>query len=744
MSELTDALDGLATDQPASSDTADAAAIPAPPSLLQRVAEELRPASLLNSLIAALVYSTIAITVAIAYGALLFGGDLSAHVPAGIGLVLLAMALNGGLMALIAAAVGGAMPDPAARATYVTVAATFALGSALAGLAFLLLGWFRLGNLIRFIPYPVIGGFLAGSGLILADRSISLMSGVPLLASFGQPDVWVRWLPGLALAVIIKLVTLRVKHPLAMPVVLVAAGDRFYVAVWVAPMTVSQAMWLGWLVGQMPSGGLYDPVRPADLMLVDWPLVFDQLPALASAVVVSVVAVLLNATSIELAVEHDVDLNHELRAVGLANLFAGLGGGPVGFHVLGGTALVRRMGAATRLVGLLVAALCAVVMLVDVPFLAYLPKVVLGGLLLYLGLDMVWAWVYEAWFRLPRTDYGVVILILLVIYFVGFLEGVGLGIVLSAILFVVSYSRINVIKYELTGANHRSTVERPHLIRDLLRQKGHWLYVLKLQGFIFFGTANILLEQVRARIETEEQQKPRYLILDFHLVTGLDSSAMLGFQKMKQLAARHGIKLVLTDIRPAMLNQLDKPPFSAGRGDLWFVFGDLDHGMEWCENRLIDDLGSVGFKTRPPTVRQQFRRVLPRGTDLDHLMQYFEPQELKTGEHLLREGDPTMGMYFLEQGRLRVQLELPDNKALRLRIMNPGTVIGEVGTYLDRPATASVIAEEPSVLYHLTPKALNQMEKHDPAVAAAFHRFMAQIISERLSDTNNTLRITLD
>lgn len=190
----------------------------------------------------------------------------------------------------------------------------------------------------------------------------------------------------------------------------------------------------------------------------------------------------------------------------------------------------------------------------------------------------------DAWRKLPRGDYFVVVLILIVIATVGFLESVGVGIVIAVVLFVVNYSRIDVVKHALSGASHPSNVDRPRRHRRLLRQEGDQTFILELQGFLFFGTANNLFQRVRQRAADRDLVPLRYVVLDFRLVSGLDSSAVLSFVKMKQLADAMGLTLVLAHLSPTIREQLEKGGFGE-ESERLRAFSELDRGVEWCEDR---------------------------------------------------------------------------------------------------------------------------------------------------------------
>jgi SulP family sulfate permease len=738
--------------------------------LASGIAKEFRPRHLLSSVAAGLVAGIIGVTIAAAFGTLVFAGDLSSHVSAGIGLMLFSTAIIAALtafttslrglvaglqdaaiaiLALVAATITQSMPASAtSQETFLTVSAAIALTSCLTGIAFFLLGQFKLANLIRFIPYPVVGGFLAGSGVLLATGAISVMTDTPVsptqLSPLVAADLLPRWLPGLFLAVILLVVARRSSNALLVPGVLLGGIALFYTVLAVTGTPIAKAVDGGWLLSSMPEGGgqLWQPLRPADLAAVDWAVLVTQIPSLLAVGVVSIISTLLCATGVELATDQDTDLNRELKAVGISTIASGLGGGVIGTHIVSDTALAHKMGGKGRLVGLFLAAVCVTVLLFGGSIVTLFPTPVLGGLLLFLGLDFLVTWIYDAWFRLPVTDYAIVILIAVVISTVGFLQGVGLGIALTILLFVINYSRVNVIRHTLTGESFQSNVDRPRLYQQLLREKGHWIYILELQGFIFFGTATRLLEQVRQRLEAPDTRPPHFVVLDFRLVNGLDSSAVLSFAKMKQMGREHDITLVFTHLAPKMHRQMAKELFQEDDRNTWRVFPDLDHGIEWCEEQMIDTFESVGFGARPETLIKLLEKTLPADR-VASLMSYFEQVDIKQGHCLIRQGDTHDGLYFVEAGQLTATLDCGDDQTVRLRTMTAGTVIGELGLYLQRKATASVVADEPSTVFYLSADKLRQMETHAPEIATPFHRFVIHVLGERLAGMNDTIQALL-
>jgi SulP family sulfate permease len=708
------------------------------------------------------VAGVLEVVLATSLAALVFSGELAENRGAGIGL-----AIFGGAVVMLVIAVFSSVPfsvgsiqdttatiiallaariaaDVRTDDAFLTVVLVVAVTTVVAGLFFFALGTLRLGDLVRYVPYPVIGGFLAGTGWLLVKGGAGVLTDVSVsMSTLGDvAGEWAKWLPGLALALTLVWVTRRRPHPAVIPAISLAAIALFYAVALVSGQGVDGARDGGWLIGPFPGGGLWRPWSLEAVGGADWGAVLSQAAGMGTVVIVGVLTMLLNTTGIELVTERDVDLNRELRAAGAANVVAGLGGGLVGFHALSLTALAHRAGARTRLPGIIGAAICGATLVLGAGALSLFPKPVLGGLLLYLGLGFLLDWVVLAWRRLPRVDYALVLLILVVIAAFGFLIGVGVGTLVALVMFVVEYSRGDVVGRAISGAAYRSNVDRDPGHLAILRERGERIHVFELQGYLFFGTASSLLDRIKERLADAGLLEVRFAVLDFRRVSGLDSSAVLGFTKLRQLASSRGITLVLTGLDERHGRGLERGGFAEDPGAGVRFLPDLDRGVQWCEDRLLEEAGAPST-AEPPPLEDQLRAALG-SVDPRLVLPYLEAIEVGAGDTLMRQDEPSDGLYFLESGRLTVQLESPEGGRMRLRTVGPGTVVGEVTLYLGTPRTASVVAEVPSRLHRLSADALARMERGDPTVAAAVHRMFARLLAERLTDTLNEVEALLD
>ncbi|MFN2215139.1 MAG: SLC26A/SulP transporter family protein [Anaerolineales bacterium] len=728
------------------------------------LSRDIKSVQILPGFTSGLVVGLVEVIIAISFAALIFTGEISISIATGIGLALIATTINGivitlltslpgtisgiqdapsAILATLSAALVASMPPGAPeQEVFVTVIMAISITTILCGVFFLAMGYFNLGSLVRFLPYPVVGGFLAGTGWLLVTGSIHMMTDITpslhKLSSLFQPEILLLWIPGLIFALILLVIMNRYNHYLLLPGLIFGAILSFFLITRLAGFSISDASANGWLLGPFPEGSLIGSLPLSSLLQVNWGLIVRQVGSMVIILVISAISLLLNASGLELEVRADLDLNHELRSAGIANLLGGLFAGFIGYHQLGLSVMNQKLGSKTRLTGLFAAAVCVAALVTGTSLISLFPKFILGGLLLYLGLAFLHEWLYETWFRLPKSDYLVILLILFVIASVGFLEGVAIGILAAVILFAVNYSRIDVIKHSLTAATYQSTISRPKLQRRLLQRYGNQILIIELQGFIFFGTANQLLEQMRAHINLHARTRLCFMVFDFVHVTGVDSSVLISFQKMIQLINENSSSIVLTGLSKDIEAFLRRSGILSSDEEALIVLPDLDHGVEWCENTLLESTGVLAKDTRK-SLPDQLKAVIADSKIVSRIMNYLELQELPAGVHIIQQGDSPGDVYFLEEGFVTAQLEIPGQDPLRLNTLSSENLVGELGFYLGSKRNASVVSDTPIKVFRLTTEALGKMEANDPEAAAEFHKFIVHIMAEKLSHVMSTV-----
>jgi SulP family sulfate permease len=715
-------------------------------------------------LFAGLVVGVVTLTFSISCAALVFSGPLARDLPLGIASAIvsasvtalvvawrssLPLAIAGpdshgsAVLAIMAAGIASSLSDPDQAAA--TVLAVLVLSTVVTGVFLYALGRLRVGHYVRFIPVPVVGGFLAGAGLLIVRGSFVVMADVPL-GFHGLPDLIqaaaaARWLPGASLALLLYAAQRKTRHFLVLPGILVGAVGLFHLAWCIVGDRAAPPAPADWFLAPFSSEQLRQAFSSDLLAHVDAAALLRQGPDLLTLLVVVVIAVLLNATGVEIATQQDCDFNRELRANGLANMLAGLCGGMLGYLSLTRSLLNARAHAASRFAGAFAGLLCGLVLVGGGPFIAVFPRAVVGGLLLYLGLSLLVEWVYTSWFKFSRADYLLVLLILAIIAIWGFLVGVAAGVVIASLVFAYNYSQQRVIKHAFTGASHQSHVDRPVPQQRFLWEHGDQVYILTLQGYIFFGTASSLLDHVRQRLEAPDKTRPRFLVFDFRTVTGLDSSAALGFVKIRQLAARHGVCRVFTGLRPHVEQQLRLGGCLDAEGSSCQVFPDLDRGVEWCENQLLEAGWSRRRKSVPLVL--QLTELFPAPDQAAAFMTYLERLHVPAGHTLFDQREEPDAMYFIESGQVTVLLRLEPQWSMRLRTVSAGTTLGEQSFFTGRPHQTSAVAEVPSVLYRLSHAAMQRLRHDAPQTAMTFQEFIIRSLAERLAYAYEEIEVFL-
>ena len=246
----------------------------------KKVVNKIQPSQLLAVLAAGLVVGIITASAKISFAILIFSGDLAGFVPSGIGLFLfgslIATIVTGltssypGMIspnedvpaAIIAVMAAGIAASMSASATpdemYRTVVAAIIVTSLLTGLVFMFQGYFKLGALFRFLPYPVVGGFLAGLGWVLTSGGLAAMADISFelgrLPALFQQEILLHWLPGAIFAVAMLLILNRFSHYLIMPGMILGGVGLFYLFVLFLNVPINQVSDQGWLLGLSPKG----------------------------------------------------------------------------------------------------------------------------------------------------------------------------------------------------------------------------------------------------------------------------------------------------------------------------------------------------------------------------------------------------------------------------------------------------------------------------------------------------------
>jgi SulP family sulfate permease len=709
----------------------------------------------------AMLSSVVTVLGTVAFAGMIFSGPLARVLPLAFVTFLAGTAVSALLIALLSrfyCNLSGAQDQPAAiLATFTsgltsmsvldegtaisTIFAIIILSTAGFGLALLLLGILKLGKYTQLVPYPVIGGFLAGVGVLLFLATIRFLSGItPSLDKFTPLFTWpmiLRWLPSLIAACLLHWGMNRIRHVLFLPVSLIGIVIWFYIVAGISSLSLTSLRESGLVFGSLHEAGLFEATKLLAATKIDWSDVFIALGKIGGLILVCTIGASLATTALEIGAETELEPNHELRAHGLANLAAALVGGLPAFTLTGPSLAYLRLGVSSRLMPILRPLFSLVLGVAGLNLLGFVPKVLVGTLLFVFAFRLMDEWLIRSRHRLGRSDYILVVTITGIISLVGFLPGVAAGILIAVLDFQVKYSRLNVIKAELSGRDFRSDVERSPRADRILREVGERVITFEIQGFIFFGTAIGLLQHIRERIEASTQ-KIEFLILGFINVDGLDAAAHFALRKLKTFTKAQHICLLY-----AGLNDEDAKDLRAANildEDLSLCFATTPMAVEWVENHLLKQ---SGLDDDPVSAEDALVSVIADRDKAMALLPYFTIRDIRGGDTVFRQGDDDYDTIVLVRGTLSAHLDLGDGQSVRLRKFLPGALTGEMAFYTDRKRSASLMADTDATIGVISGASLLRLNQDQPAVAAEFHQMAARLMAQRIISMNSMLRILL-
>jgi SulP family sulfate permease len=302
--------------------------------------------------------------------------------------------------------------------------------------------------------------------------------------------------------------------------------------------------------------------------------------------------------------------------------------------------------------------------------------------------------------------------------------------VVGLAMFALSVSRVHAIKFSFDGSEYHSSLDRRPDELALLTEYGREIQGMFLHSYLFFGSANRLHQHVKALLA---KQKCRFLLFDFQLVTGIDSSATFSFTQMKQVADQCGARMIFTRLTRDVENAFRAARFIS---DQIIVAPNLDAALESCENAIIK--AHQTHKREADTLHEWFTEAFGGAEKADQLIQYCKRIEVQPDEIIVREGDPANSMHFILDGRVGIMVN-GGSAPVRVRSLGPHTTIGEMGLITRQPRSATMQAELVSVLYELSASAYEHIERENPRLSHALLTYIITVMAERLSFANRAI-----
>lgn len=612
-------------------------------------------------------------------------------------------------------------------------------------------GLLKFGNLIKYIPAPVIAGFQNAAAFLLFASQLDMMLGLPTHTPYTAVVFHLDDAKPLTIAVgiltcalIMRGASITRKIP---PTILGLIGG---ITTYHLLAKLGFEQQLGLVLGPIEAGMPDLHYLGEFWNLLSDPRFLQFLPVLiagaASVAIVASLDALLCARLIESDSGNKFDGNRELARLGAGNMVSsGFGGIANGINLASSFAN-HRAGGRTFLSLLVLAVAILVSTQLFSPVIALIPRVVISAALVVVAIQLVDRWTLQILRKLARRevpllsgttlDLCVILMVATVAIAMNLVFAVLLGTAVTILFFLFRMSKSVIRRVYRCDVVHSRKTREPRLMA-ILAQHGRRILVVEVEGPIFFGTA----ENLALRLEAEWRGDVSYVILDIKRVNEIDSTGAKVILQMHDRLTREGRHLLLSALPEAT-------PLAAFLTDMGVtaaitrsrIFPDADRAIEWAEDNLIlAQLGGVEARAEFP-----FRQldVLAGMSDAERAVvtEALERYAYRKGDIVFREGATSNELYIIAKGAASVRLRLAGTeRETRLITFAPGTVFGELALLDQEARSATVEADEELVCYVLTRTRFESITARHPEVAIKLLINLGRELSSRLRRANRTI-----
>ncbi|PGH36828.1 hypothetical protein GX50_00285 [[Emmonsia] crescens] len=486
------------------------------------------------------------------------------------------------------------------KAVLATTILAYAISSVLTGSVFFLMGAFKLGSLIGFFPRHILIGCIGGVGWFLVATAVvisarlsgSLEYNLDTLERLFQLDTIFLWTLPLVGAIGLLVIKRFVKSNFLVGGYFISMGVIFYIVKFCLNIPLEILRSRGW-VFEAPSSSepWYHFYTLYDFSAVHWPALAETIPAMFALTFFGVLHVPINVPALGISTgEDNLNVDRELVAHGISNAVSGLFGSIQNYLVYTNSLLFIGSGGNSRLAGVMLAFATFGIMLVGPGIIGYIPIVVVGALIYMLGIELMEEALVDTWGKLHTLEYLTVVIIVVTMGAWDFVIGIVIGIILACVNFVVQTAQKSAITATYSGQVAISTVRRHPLHVRFLKDAGKQTFVLKLAGFLFFGTIVSVEKRVRGLIEEETfKDRPiRFLVLDLTRVNGLDFSAAEAFTRLNRILWKRRVHMIISgiDVEGEVGISLQNVGLFEKENEVE-IFETLNAALEYCENELL-------------------------------------------------------------------------------------------------------------------------------------------------------------
>ena len=448
----------------------------------------------------------------------------------------------------------------------------------IAGLFQVVFGLLKIGKYVKYIPYPVLSGFMSGIGVIIIIFQIfpafGLVSPARILEVFKEIPTAVSLFN--YTSILLTLVTIFIIY--IFPLITRVVPATLVALIVVTLVTVFFSLHTP-LIGQMPVGlpelklsNLWG-IKLNDLNLALMPAITLAGLGCIDSLLTSVVADNLTRT------RHKS--NKELIGQGIGNMVASLFAGIPGAGATMRTVVNIKSGGKTKISGVVHALLLVLIVLGLSKYVAFIPLSALSGILITVGISIIDIRGLKSIFLIPKSDAFILILVLILTVFVNLLEAVGIGMVIASVMFMRKASEM----VEQNTSLKKVDREDREVVWDdeanLSLNKMENVYIKRFDGPIFFGVAARILE----RINTIPNDA-KVVILRMKHVHYIDQSGLYALEEVIKEMQKMGIVVVMTMVQPQPLYLFKKNRLIPNIVLEKYLFKSIEECAEWLKEYL--------------------------------------------------------------------------------------------------------------------------------------------------------------
>lgn len=620
----------------------------------------------------------------------------------------------------------------------------------LVGLLQITFGLLGGGTLIKYIPYPVVTGYLSGVAILIVlsqgPKLLGLPKGMALTPGLWTLSAW-RWE-----AVVVGLTTIagiyagpKLTKKIPATVLGMTGGVLAYLALalWRPDLrvTAGNPLVIGPLGLQAAGFGAWT-TRWAVAAALGFSQVRELLfPALTLAILLSIdtlkTCVVLDAMT---GTRHDS--NRELIGQGLGNALSGLAGGMPGSGAMAPTVVNLSSGGRSRASGLFSAVFVVAAFLLLSRAVAWLPLSALAGMLIVLAGRMFdWHSFHLLRQRATWFDFAVAAAVVATAVSVDLVLASGVGLALSILLFIRNMMHSSVVRRKVYGDQVFSHQRRLPAEAAVLAREGSKIAIFELQGSLFFGTA----DQLYTDVEPEFSRR-KYFIFDMKRVLSVDFTAAHMLDMIENRLFERGGRLLFANIPQTSPTGQDLTSYLrllglADPARRAHLFPTLDDAFTWAEDRILaKNLGGAAPDSPLPLEEIDLLKGLDPSC-LAALKACTGSRALAPGEPVFKQGDESADeMYLIRRGRVRIELDVASGGRRLLAVFSRGDFFGEMA-FLDRGRrAASAVALAPTELFTLSRRRCEEAASRDPELGLKLLTRLSKALALRLRQADAEIR----